>query len=52
MSGGSSISFVGSGATPAVNIGHSGTGLFTMTGASTLSMPNDGIIVLGNRAER
>jgi T5SS/PEP-CTERM-associated repeat protein len=50
MSGGSSISFVGSGATPSVNIGHSGDGVFTMTGASTLNMPNDGAIVLGNRA--
>src|SRR5262249_40785271 len=50
MSGGSSISFIGSGATPSVNIGHSGTGLFTMTGGSTLSMPNDGRVVLGNRS--
>jgi T5SS/PEP-CTERM-associated repeat protein len=50
MSGGSSISFVGSGATPSVNIGHSGTGLFTTTGNSTLSLPDDGSIVLGNRA--
>ncbi len=50
MSGASSISFIGGGATPAVNIGHSGTGLFTMTGDSTLSLPNDGSIVLGNTA--
>jgi T5SS/PEP-CTERM-associated repeat protein len=51
MSGGSSITFAGTNATPgaSVNIGHSGTGLFTMTGGSTLSMPNDGGIVLGNR---
>ena len=48
ISGGSSISFIGTGATPGVNIGHSGTGLFTMTGGSTLSLPDDGRIVLGN----
>ena len=50
MSGGSSISFAGNGATPSVNVGHSGDGLLTMTAGSTLSMPNDGTIVLGNRA--
>jgi T5SS/PEP-CTERM-associated repeat protein len=50
MSGASKIIFGGIDATPAasVSIGHSGVGLFTMTGGSTLTMPSDGSIVLGN----
>jgi T5SS/PEP-CTERM-associated repeat protein len=47
MSGGSSIAFTGTGATPNVVIGHSGTGSFSMTGGSTLTLPNDGSVVLG-----
>ena len=50
MSGGSSVAFTGTGATPKVVIGHSGTGLWTMSGASTLSVPADGTIKLGARS--
>ncbi|MEO8305840.1 MAG: hypothetical protein ABI724_17145, partial [Betaproteobacteria bacterium] len=47
LSGGSGVSFTGAGATPQVVIGHSGTGLWTMDGASTLTLPADGTIKLG-----
>ena len=47
MSGGSSISFIGTSVTPEVTIGHSGTGLWTMVGGSALTMPADGIIRIG-----
>ena len=47
MSGASSISFIGTGLTPSVTIGHSGTGLMTMTEGSALNQPSDGAIYLG-----